>query len=88
MKTAIPGILDCLGESEYSLLTSAYCRLRDLRDHLARMHDGFVTEGTPPPLEGVEAARLLDEAFGDIEQYVLAISEPGEAACPVYRKAA
>ena len=89
MKTAIPGILNDLGASEYTVLTSAYCKLQELRDHLTRMQDVYVADGTPPSLDRVEAACLLmNDVFSEVEKYVLALSAPGEDACPLCRKAA
>ena len=89
MKTAIPDILDELGESEYTVLFSAYCKLQGVRDYLVRMHDGYLRDGTPPTFSEVEAARILTEdLFGEVEKYVLALADPGEDACLVYRKAA
>ena len=89
MKTAIPGILSDLGESEYTVLASAYCKLQGVRDHLARMHDGYRLDGTPPTFDRVEAARLLvDDVFGEVEAYVLSLADPGNDVCMMYRKAA
>jgi len=89
MKTAIPDILGNLGESEYTVLSSAYCKLQELREHLARMHDGYLLDGTPPTFDRVEAARILmEEVFGEVEAYVLALAEPGDDVCVGYRKAA
>lgn len=84
MKTAVPDILKDLGESEYTVLTSAYCKLVELRALLDRMTEEYVTRGTPPSLDQVVAARLvLNELFGPVEQYVLALSDPAEAVCPL-----
>jgi hypothetical protein len=84
MKTAIPNILKELGESEYTVLTSAYCKLKDLRNKINLMHDEYVAAGTPPAFESIEAARLLtDDLYAEVEQYVLSLAEPGEDSCPI-----
>ena len=83
MKTALPDILKDLGESEYTVLASTYCKLAELRDHLDRMHDGYLKNGTPPSLQAIEAARLVfAEAFAPVEAYVLALSDGGDPVCP------
>ena len=84
MKTAIPNILNDLGESEYAVLASAYCKLQELREKIIIMHDDYVTAGTPPSFPSVEGARLLmDDLFAEVEQYVLSLWEPGGEMCPV-----
>lgn len=84
MKTAIPNILKELGESEYTVLTSAYCKLKDLRNRITLMHDEYVAAGTPPTFESIAAARLLtDDLYAELEQYVLSLAEPGEDSCPL-----
>ncbi len=89
MKTAIPDILGGLGESEFTVLSSAYCKLHGVRDYLASMHDVNLKDGIPPTFSEVEAVRILtEEVFDDVEKYVLALADPGEDACLIYRKAA
>jgi hypothetical protein len=84
MKTAIPDILKELGESEYTVLSSAYCKLKVLRDKIAFMHDDYLATGTPPAFQVIEAARLnVDDVFTEVEQYVLSLSEPGEDSCQI-----
>jgi hypothetical protein len=89
MKTAIPDILRELGESEYTVLSSAYCKLHEVRDYLTRMHDVYLRDGVPPTFSEVAAVRILtEEVFGEVEKYVLALADPGEDVCLNYRKAA
>ena len=89
MKTALPDILGELGESEYTVLSSAYCKLNGVRDYLARMHDVYLRDGIPPAFSEVEAVRILtEEVYGEVEKYVHALADPEEAVCQIYRKAA
>ena len=89
MKTAIPNILEALGESEYTELAAAYCKLQRLREHLAGMHDAFLLDGIEPTFDQVAMSRILmEEVFADVEEYVLALIDPGEDICLNYRKAA
>ena len=89
MKTAIPTILGELGESEYTVLSSTFCKLQGVRDYLARIHDVYLRDGIPPAFSEVEAVRILtEEVFGEVEKYVLALADPEEDTCQIYRKAA
>lgn len=89
MKTAIPNILGTLGESEYSVLSATYCKLQQLREQVNSMHDTYLAEGVPPSFPHVQAAHLLlEELFGEVEEYVLALSDPSESVCELYRTAA
>jgi len=82
MKTAIPDILKELGESEYEVLSATYCKMAGLRDLFEGLHEAYLATGTPPSLDQITAAgMLLNEAFGPVEKYVLALTEPGEPAC-------
>ena len=84
MKTAIPGILKELGESEYTVLSAAYCKMLELKELLDGMHEGYMTTGTAPSLAKVDAARMvLNEMFGSVEEYVLALADPGDPVCPL-----
>lgn len=89
MNTALPNVLDNLGESEYSVLTSAYCKLGQLKEQVGAMHDAYLAEGTPPSFPRMQAVNLLvEELFDEVEEYVLALSDPAETLCPVHDKAA
>ena len=84
MKTAIPEILKELGESEYTVLTAAYCKMLELKELLDGMQEVYVTTGTAPSLAKLDAARMvLNEIFGSVEAYVLALAEPGDPVCPL-----
>lgn len=78
------GRLAELGESEYRELASVYVKLRDLREAIAQMHDVYLKEGTPPSFDGVEAIHLMaEEAFADLERYLLPVCDPDSAFEPV-----
>jgi hypothetical protein len=89
MKTAIPDILGTLGESEYTVLTSTYCKLQQLREQINAIHDRYLGDGVPPSFPKIKAVHLLvEELFGEVEEYVLALSDPTESVCELSRKAA
>jgi len=89
MNTAIPEVLGSLGESEFSVLTSAYCKLQQVREQIGAMHDVYLADGTPPSFPRIKAVQfLVDDLFSEIEGYVLALADPAERICSVYDKAA
>lgn len=72
--------LEELGESEYRELKDVYCKLRDLKEAIARMHDAYVAQGAPPDFTVVEGIQLqMEEVFDDLERYLLPECDPDSA---------
>lgn len=73
-------MLEELGASEYRELETVYCKLRDLKGSIARMHDDYVAQSTPPEFDKVEAIYLMaDELFADLERYLRPECDPDSA---------
>ena len=74
-----------LGESEYQVLKETYCRLQALRSDVGAMRDQYVSDGTPPDFDKVEALYLqMEELFDELERFLLpvcSVSACGPAIC-------
>lgn len=74
-----------LGESEYQVLKETYCRLQTLRSDTGTMRDQYVTDGTPPAFDKVEAVYLqVEELYDELERFLLpvcSVSACGPTIC-------
>ncbi len=78
--------LEELAESDHRQLESLYRRMRDLRDLIASIHDDYVSQGSPPAFDRVEAAHIMvDDAYGELERYLIAACGEDVAVSPVER---
>ncbi|KIE43048.1 MULTISPECIES: hypothetical protein [Geobacter] len=86
MKKLDAKMLEELGESAYRELVAVYCKLRDLKTSITRMHDDYVAQAVPPELNRVQAIRLIvDEAFDDLDRYLRPQCDPDSAYRTVER---
>lgn len=79
--------LEELAESDHRELESFYRRMGDLRESIARMHDDYVAQGTPPAFDRVEAIHLMaEDVYGELERYLIAACGPDVAVSPAERR--
>lgn len=79
--------LEELAESDHRELESCYRLMRDLKELIARIHDDYVAQGTPPTFDRVEAIHLMAvDIYGELERYLIPACAPDVAVNPVERE--
>ncbi len=79
--------LEELAESDHRELESLYRRMSDLRELIARMHNEFVSQGTAPAFDQVEAIHLMaEDVYSELERYLIAACGPDVAVSPAERR--
>jgi hypothetical protein len=69
-----------IGEKEYAMLQTTYCRLKEMRSRVSAMHAASL-EGSAPDFDQVEALHILmEEAYGELERFVLSVCA-SEGSC-------
>jgi hypothetical protein len=82
-ETATRKFVHELGEVEHAELKATYCKLQEIRSVIHAMHDGYVTQGTPPDIARVEAAYLLmEELYDGLERFLLPLCSEEESCGP------
>lgn len=76
-----------LAESDHRELESFYRRMRDLRELIALIHDTYVSQGSPPPFDRVEALHLMaGDIYDELERYLIPACGADVAVSPVERE--
>ncbi|MSM38851.1 MAG: hypothetical protein GJT30_04410 [Geobacter sp.] len=72
-----------LGEVEYGQLKETYCRLRELHEELSDIRAAYVSDGTAPTLDQIQALQMqMEELYTELERFLLPVCAPDSMCGP------